>query len=167
MKRVLIAIDYNPCAQKVAETGYAHAREMNAEICIIHAISDIAYYTMEYAPIMGFEGFSPDGSFRNIEEQENEASDFLAAVVKHLGDNNIKTRVLDGRTAEAISAYAAEWKADLLVMGAQSHNSFEKLLMGDVVASVLKHSKIPLLIIPTDKQDMNVISQRQTMFLQI
>ena len=44
-------------------------------------------------------------------------------------------------------------------MGAQSHNSFEKLIMGDVVAKVLKHSEIPLLIVPTDKQDLNKAAQ--------
>ena len=70
MKKVLIALDYNPCAQKVAETGYVYAEAMNAEISIIHAITDIAYYNMEYKPIMGFKGFSPVGSFRNIEEQK-------------------------------------------------------------------------------------------------
>ena len=44
MKKILIAIDYNACAQKVAETGFECARAMNAEISIVHAISDIAYY---------------------------------------------------------------------------------------------------------------------------
>jgi hypothetical protein len=30
MKRVLIAIDYNPSAQKIAETGFDYAKAMNA-----------------------------------------------------------------------------------------------------------------------------------------
>ena len=162
MKKVLIAIDYNPCAQKIAETGFEYARAMNAEICIIHAIADIAYYSAEYSPIMGFEGFSPDGAFKNIEEQENEANRFLTAVVKHLGNSNIKIRVLDGKTFEAILQYAVEYKADLIVMGAHSHNGFEKIL-GDVAAEVIKHAEIPILIIPTDKHDLSLISRRQDM----
>ena len=167
MKKVLIAIDYNPCAQKIAETGFEYARAMNAEICIVHAIADTAYYSLEYSPIMGFEGFSPDCAFKSIDEQENEANMFLAAVVKHLGDSNIKTRVLDGKTSEAILQYAAEYKADLIVMGAQSHNGFEKLVMGDVVARVLKHSKIPVLVIPTDKQHQSHIGQKEDMYLNV
>jgi nucleotide-binding universal stress UspA family protein len=157
MKKVLIAIDYNPCAQKIAETGFTFARAMNAEICILHAIADIAYYSMEYSPIMGFEGFGPECSFNTLEEQEKEAKRFLGAVVAHLGDTSIKTKVVDGRTSEAILQYAADYKADLIIMGAQNHNGFEKLIMGDVVAKVLKHSAIPILIVPTDKQNLNKI----------
>jgi nucleotide-binding universal stress UspA family protein len=154
MKRVLIAIDYNPCAQKVAETGYAYAKAMNAEIYIVHVIADIAHYEMEYAPIMGFEGFSADCSFKSIKEQKKEADNFLAAVIQHLNDTTIKTRALDGKTAETILAFADECKADLIVIGPQSHNSFEKILLGDVASKVVKHSKIPVLIVPTDKQDL-------------
>lgn len=161
MKKILIAIDYNPCAQKVAETGFSYARAMNAEICIVHAIADTAYYSMEYSPIMGFEGFSPDSTFKNMEEQENEAKRFLAAVVNHLGDSTIKTKVLDGKTSEAILEFAKEWNADLVVMGAQSHNGLEKIIMGDTVSKVLKHTEIPILIVPTDKQDLNLASMKQ------
>jgi hypothetical protein len=44
MKKILVAIDYNPCAQNIAETSFEYARAMNAEICIIHAIADIDCY---------------------------------------------------------------------------------------------------------------------------
>ena len=161
MKKILIAIDYNPCAQKVAETGFEYARAMNAEICIVHAIADIAYYfSREYLPVMGFQGFSPDSSFKSMEEQEKEAERFLEAVVKHLGDSTIKTSVLDGKTSEAILQYAAEYKADLVVMGAHSHNGFGKI-MGDVAAKVIKHAEIPVLVVPADKQDLGLVSKRQ------
>ena len=32
MKKVLIALDYNPTAQKVAETGYSLAKAMKAKV---------------------------------------------------------------------------------------------------------------------------------------
>jgi nucleotide-binding universal stress UspA family protein len=160
MKKILIAIDYNPCSQKIAETGFEYARAMNAEVCIVHAIADIAYYSMEYAPIMGFKGFSPDSAYKNIEEQEKEAEDFLSAVVKHLGGMNIETKVLNGKTSETILQYADEYNASMIVMGSQSHSSFEKILIGNVVADVLKHSFIPVMIVPTDKQDLNIISRK-------
>jgi nucleotide-binding universal stress UspA family protein len=104
---------------------------------------------------MGFEGFSPDCAFKSIEEQENEAKGFLAAVVKHLGDTNIKTKVIDGKTSEAILQSAAEYKADLIVMGAHSHSGFEKI-MGDVAVKVIKHAKIPILIVPTERQNLSL-----------
>jgi nucleotide-binding universal stress UspA family protein len=163
MKKIVIAIDYNPCAQKISETGFGFARAMNAEICIVHAIADIAYYSMEYSPVMGFEGFSPDCAFMSMAEQENEAKRFLEAVVKHLGDNNIKTRVLDGNTSKAILGFAAEYNADLIVMGAHSHNGVGKII-GDVAAKVVKHTEIPVLIIPADKKDLTRAGEKQEIF---
>lgn len=159
MKKILIAIDYNPCAQKIAETGFEYAREMHAKLCIVHAIADISYYSMEYLPIMGFEGIGLDCAFKDMKEQEKEAKRFLAAVVKHLGDNTIETQVLDGKTSEAIMKFAKEWKADLLVMGAESHNGFEKVIMGNVVAKTVKQTRIPILIVPTDKEMRNPVKQ--------
>ena len=59
MKKVLIAIDYDPSAEKVAEAGYAMAMAMSADIVLLHVIAEPAYYsTMEYSPIMGFTGFA-------------------------------------------------------------------------------------------------------------
>jgi len=44
MKKVLIALDYNPTAQKVAEVGFSMAKSMNAEITLLHVITDPVFY---------------------------------------------------------------------------------------------------------------------------
>jgi nucleotide-binding universal stress UspA family protein len=50
MKKILIALDYNPSAQKVAETGYTLAKAMNVKAILLHVISDITYYSsLNYA----------------------------------------------------------------------------------------------------------------------
>ena len=62
MKKVLIALDYNPTAQKVAEAGFSLAKAMNAEVTLLHVISELVYYSStEYDPIMGFTGFREVG----------------------------------------------------------------------------------------------------------
>ena len=59
MKKVLIALDYNPTAQKIAETGYRLAKAMNARTVLLHVIADPTYYSsLNYSPIMGFDTFS-------------------------------------------------------------------------------------------------------------
>ena len=76
MKKVLIALDYNPTAQKVAELGFAMAKAMNAEIALLHVISDPVYYSsVNYSPIMGFTGFMDmDPQQLNINEELKKAS---------------------------------------------------------------------------------------------
>jgi nucleotide-binding universal stress UspA family protein len=99
MKKVLIAIDYNPSSQVVAETGYAVAKTMNAEAVLVHVISDVSYYSMPYSPIMGYEGFIADNSLLLAKELKKEAGKFLTATTKHLGNENIETQVLEGDVA--------------------------------------------------------------------
>jgi nucleotide-binding universal stress UspA family protein len=58
MKKVLIALDYEPPAQKIAETGYILAKAMNAEIVLLHVLSDANYYaSLNYFPLLGYEVF--------------------------------------------------------------------------------------------------------------
>ena len=38
MKKVLIALDYDPTAQKVAEAGYSLAKSLNAEVILLDLI---------------------------------------------------------------------------------------------------------------------------------
>jgi len=58
MKKILIAIDYDPTAQKVAEEGFELAKTMGAEVVLLHVIADPVYYSStDYSPIMGFTGY--------------------------------------------------------------------------------------------------------------
>ncbi|WKX75199.1 universal stress protein [Zobellia laminariae] len=38
---------------------------------------------------------------------------------------------------------------DLLVIGTHSHSSFENVLMGNTAVKIVKHTKTPLLVVPT------------------
>jgi len=57
MKKVLIALDLDPTAQKVAEIGYTFAKTMEAEVILVHVMVDSMYYSsIENFPIMGYTG---------------------------------------------------------------------------------------------------------------
>ncbi|AMX04226.1 universal stress protein UspA [Microbulbifer thermotolerans] len=54
---------------------------------------------------------------------------------------------LDGRTVAALTAYQAEHKIDLTVMGAFSHNRLRDLLLGSITAKMLLSTQQPLLLL--------------------
>ena len=154
MNKVLIALDYEPTAEKVAEAGYALAKAMDAEVVLLHVTNIPVYYSSaEYSPIMGFGGFiGMDIMQPDITEQLNRSSlDFLQKSKEHLGDNNINTLVAEGETADAILETASNINADLIVLGSHSRRGLDAILMGSVTEKVLAHSKVPLYIIPTKK----------------
>jgi nucleotide-binding universal stress UspA family protein len=149
MKKILIAIDNNPTAGKVAETGYAIAKAMNAKVTIVHVITEPAYTILEKLPFPGHYR-SNSGAITPVKDSKEEAESFLAASVQHLGDPKIETMVLKGETANSILKYSEDWKADLIIMGSHRHHRFDKLLFTYVAEHLLMNSKIPLLTIPAE-----------------
>jgi nucleotide-binding universal stress UspA family protein len=158
MKNVLIALDYDPTAEKIAQIGYEFAKPLNARITLLHVISNEVYYSSRiYSPIMGFTGFTPAEPLeteRTVFLKEA-AHNYLQKSKDHLGDLNIKTIVREGDFADTILLTANEIKADVIVLGSHSRRWLEKIVMGSVTEQVMKSSTVPLLIIPTRKEDDN------------
>jgi nucleotide-binding universal stress UspA family protein len=154
MKKVLIALDYNPTAQEVAEVGFSFAQEMKAEVILLHVISDLSYYSsVEYSPIMGFTGYMDLGPLipDSTDGLKLASQHFLDKSKHHLGNKNIQTMIREGDFAEAILQAAKDSKADVIVMGSHSRKWLENILLGSVTEKVLHNTKIPLFIIPTKK----------------
>jgi nucleotide-binding universal stress UspA family protein len=162
MKKIMIALDYGNAALRVAETGFEFAKAMNAEICLVHAIPDISYYSMEYSQLAGFEDFGPADSFKTMAEQQSEARLFLGAVAKHLGDKYIKIKVVEGAYYDSLLEYATEYDADLIVMGSRGRHGLDRLIMGDIVSKVIQHARTRVLIVPADKTYLQQIVSRAT-----
>jgi len=154
MKKVIIAMDYDPTAQKVAEVGYSLAKSMGAEITLLHVISDPIYYSStEYSPIMGLAGYMETNPLLldSIDGLKKASQFFLDKAKYHLGDQAIKTLVREGDFAEAIIKATKDTHADVIVLGSHSHKWLENIIMGSVTEKVLHHTTIPLLIVPTKK----------------
>ena len=154
--KVLIALDYDPSAQKVAETGFSLAKTMGAEVILLHVISNPAYYSStDHVKIMGFVGHMDAGLLQldNIDGLKKAAQQFLEKSKKHLGDKTIQILVKEGDFAESILKTAKKLPADIIVMGSHSPEWLEKTAMGSVTEKVVSQTSIPLFIIPTKKHN--------------
>lgn len=153
-KKVLIALDYDQTAQKVAETGFSMAKAMYADVTLLHVISDPVYYaSTEYSPIMGLTdslGVDPL-QFDGLDRLKQVSQNFLNKTKLHLGDETIQTIIVEGDFADSILKTAKDRHADIVVMGTHSRKWLENIVMGSVTESVLRQSVIPLFIIPTKK----------------
>jgi len=151
MKKVLIAVDLDPTAQKVAEFGYSLAKTMAAEVSLLHVIVDGSYYTKGNFPIMGYTGFIVSPLLFNTESEEPkvESQKYLDKIKIHLDDSTLQTLIKEGDAADMILKAAKEINADVIVMGSHSRRWLEEILMGSVTEKVLHRSTIPLFIVPT------------------
>ncbi len=151
-RKVLIALDYNPTAQKVAETGYSIAEAIEAEIILLHVVLEPVYYSsVDYSPIMGFIGYTNLDMLQleTVEELKAASQKFLDRVKRHLGSKTIETLVKEDDCAETILKTAEELNVDIIVMGSHSKRSLEDILLGSVTEKVLHNSSASLFIIPT------------------
>jgi nucleotide-binding universal stress UspA family protein len=156
IKKVLIALDYDPTAQKVAEVGYSMAKAMNAEVILLHVMPDPVYYSSPgFDPIMGYTSGLDRGPLQTntVETIKKATMDFLDKSKEHLGDKTIQTVVGDGDCADSILKTANDLHVDTIVMGSHSRKWLSNILMGSVTEKVLHHTSIPLYIVPTKKQN--------------
>jgi nucleotide-binding universal stress UspA family protein len=146
IKTVMIAMDYDETSQKVAETGFSLAKEMNAETVLLHVISENPVY---YSSYMYMRELKVD-IFSDLKKSTQE---FLDKTKKHLGDESIKTVLKEGFIADTILKTANELNADIIVMGSHSRKWLETIILGSAAKDVLNRTTIPLFIVPTKKQD--------------
>lgn len=165
MKKILIALDYDPTAQKVAETGVSLCNEAGDLVTLLHVIDSPAYYVSEeYIPIMGFSGYmNPEQpGVPGLDQILGGTEKYLQKTRAHLGHPEMRTLVKEGDPGKIIVLTAAEMKADLIILGSHSRRWLEMIPMGRVTTYVLHHTHIPVLIVPTGKEGMNNDLQDKT-----
>jgi len=146
IKRVLIAMDYDETSQVVAELGFSMAKAMNAEIVLLHVISEQPVYYASYT-------YMRELRVDFFEDLKKSTQEFLDKTKKHLGDESIKTILKEGNIAATILNTADEVKADIIVIGSHSRKWLEDIIMGSEVEDVLRNTNLPLIIVPTKKHE--------------
>jgi nucleotide-binding universal stress UspA family protein len=146
IKKVMIALDYDETAQKVAETGFMLAKAMNAETILLHVISERPLYYSAYTYMRELE-------VDIIDDLRKSTQDFLDKTKKHLGGESIETVLTEGEIAYSILKTAGELNVDIIVMGTHSRKWLENIILGSEAEAVLRKTTIPLYIVPTKKQD--------------
>lgn len=146
MKKVLIALDYDPTAKKVAEVGFTMAKALGAEIVLIHVVVDLVAYSLTYlnmGPLQLESGIV----------LKDASQLFLEKTKHHLGDMMIKTIVKEGDFADCILETVKEEDIDIIVMGTHSKKWLENIVLGSVAENVMRKSTVPMFIIPTKKRE--------------
>ncbi|MGB3775343.1 MAG: universal stress protein [Leeuwenhoekiella sp.] len=154
MKKICIALDYSPTSEKVLQVGYEYAQALGAQVLLVHVVSDAMYYMNAHDSMMGYEGFNTVTNSYVVEELKETSSDYLNSIVLRMGDDKIQTAVIEGEVSDATLEYAAKWSADLLVLGTHGRGFLENMLMGNTAVNIVKHAKIPLLIVPVKKEEV-------------
>ena len=145
MNKVLIALDYDPTAKKVAKSGYSIASAMGAEVFLLHVIEDLTVYSLSYLNMGPLQ-------LDSVVELKEASQQFLDKTKLFLGDLTIQTVVKEGNFADSIIQTAKELDVDIIVMGSLSKKWLENIVLGSVSQKVMLQTTIPMFIVPTKKE---------------
>ena len=146
MKKVLIALDYDPSAKKVAKVGYQMAESMGAEVFLVHVFEDLVVYSLSYLNMGSLQ-------LDTVIELKDASQQFLDKTKLLLGNEAIQTVVKEGDFADCIIETAKELDVNIIVMGSLSKRWLENIILGSVSERVMKQTTIPMFIVPTKKRD--------------
>lgn len=149
--KIIIGIDDSKYAEHAAAYGFELARKVDAAVGLVNIIEPAII-----APTGGADTMTgipseattmTDLELLNIQDDLTES--ILDRTVKKYADGLNVTQFSDyGFTSDGIIKCSHVFGADLIVIGTHSRTGIDRLLMGSVAEHIVRHSDIPVLVIP-------------------
>jgi nucleotide-binding universal stress UspA family protein len=131
--KILLAVDDSKFSEEAVRTVTAQIRPQNTEVRVLHVLQPI---TTSPPPQMS-SGYAPE-----LEAQGAQARELVERSANALRSAGFKvdTAVEKGDVRLKIVDSAAEWKADLIVLGSHGRSGIKRLLLGSVAEFVARHA---------------------------
>lgn len=153
IKKILIGIDDSTYAEHAAKYGFNLAGTFNAHVGLVHITEPIVPI-----PATSFAGDDIVGGNimpvninapELLDAQEHNADIVLDRITQKYSSKTEVTHFNEfGPTGEGIIECSKEFKADLIILGTHNRSGFDRLLNGSIAEYVVRHSHIPVLVVP-------------------
>lgn len=141
-RKILLACDGSPHATKAANI-VARMVSPGAKVRVLTVQSyELATYSGEWGPLSD----EPQRQERLQAIIKQVFQDPLVSLEKSSCEIQKQSRL--GNPAEQILEEVGEWHPDLLVVGRAGLGGMSRLLLGSVSAYLVKHSEVPVLVVP-------------------
>jgi nucleotide-binding universal stress UspA family protein len=141
--KVLVAIDDSKGSEAVIEAMITKFRLQDPEIRVLHVVEFV-----RNSPEALEWGFLVDLS-KVFDAQHKKAEEFVKRVAGNIRESGLEagTCVREGDAKTQILEVAAEWKADLIVLGSHGRKGMDRFLLGSVSEGVARHAACSVLIV--------------------
>jgi len=147
-RRILVAVDGSQTSNLALEHALALAKEQGARVRIVYALESLHYLVA----LAG--GPYPFDAAELLDAMRREGEHLLAASLEKARAvaADAETALLDGkeptdRIAQLVVQDAANWDADLIVLGTHGRRGFDRLFLGSVAETVLRIASVPVLLV--------------------
>lgn len=153
MKKILVPVDFSPCADNACEYAYQLARATGASLRILH----VMYDPIVQADLPGY-GYAATGSntdnvryrveldarksLRYLQERYETKAEWEQLTM------GISLALRNGFPESEIKEECSQWQPDLILMGTHGRGRIAQTLLGSVSARVIEQVPVPVLAIP-------------------
>jgi nucleotide-binding universal stress UspA family protein len=146
--KVLLAIDDSKFSRAATQAVIERPLPQDAEVRVLHVVAPVAsLLTGEMGVQFGNIGTVQQAQLIQAKELVEQAAQLLRA--KGL---NVSTVVEEGDPKTRIIDYAAEWHADLIVLGSHGRKGLDRFLLGSVSEAVARHTSCSVEIVRVPAQ---------------
>ncbi len=139
IKKILVPTDFSDCADHAVEYAVELARQLGAQITLLH-VAEVPVYTYSAAACL-----SSDFS-KTIEAMARRKLDDVVAVLRQRAPD--AGGVLEsGPPGDAIRAAIKELRPDLIVMGTHGRRGLMHAMLGSVAEKTLRLADVPVLVV--------------------
>jgi nucleotide-binding universal stress UspA family protein len=155
ISRILIAIDDNKYAEHATAYGFELARLHKAEVGLVNIVEPISLPSQGTDTMTGMPiEVSNIDEVEIMKAQSDSAKNIMQQTIKKFaGEMQVTNFTEYGSTADGIINCSKEFNADLIVIGTHSRTGLDRLLMGSVAEHVVRHSDVPVLVVPLKEVD--------------
>ena len=155
ISKILIAVDDNKYAENATAYGFELARLHKAEVGLVNIVEPIVFPSQSTDTMTGMPVMVSNIDELEIMKVQSESAENIMqqTVSKFAGDLHVTNFTEFGSTAEGIINCSREFNADLIVIGTHSRTGLDRLLMGSVAEHVVRHSDVPVLVVPLKEVD--------------
>ena len=142
---LLVAIDFSDSTESILETVKVIAKSSGSKIWLIHVA----------APEPDFVGYSvgPQTERDVVAKGFHEEHKMLQQYAKGLREEGFECVALlvQGETVKTILHEADKLSVEMIILGTHGKSAVMKMLVGSTSEGLLRHSPVPVLIVPTRK----------------
>jgi nucleotide-binding universal stress UspA family protein len=139
--KILMGIDESKFSGDVLRAVVMQFRTEHTEVRVLHVLQPSAPAPPQMAP-----GYAPE-----LDDQKKPAHELVERIANELRSAGFKVHAAAevGDIRERIIDSAAEWGADLIVVGSHGRSGIQRFLLGSVAEFVARHANCSVEIVRT------------------
>jgi nucleotide-binding universal stress UspA family protein len=146
LMKILLAIDGSKYSEVAAQKLISAFRVQSAEVLVLQVVEPLVFS----APPHMAHGYAPEMPAR-LQDQLKQARESALRTAETVRKAGFKadSRVVENEVRTGILDVAAEWHADLIVLGSHGEKGLRKFLLGSVAEFVARHAHCSVLVVRT------------------